>query len=73
MTKYVVLNRYVNGTGSMEQIGTAKAESPKQAIFKVIEEKTNRPVQLDEGEPKMMEQNQWVAVAESNWNSFTER
>jgi hypothetical protein len=57
----------------MEQVGTAKAESPKKAIFKVIEETSDRPVQIKEGEPKMMEQNQWVAVAASNWNSFTER
>lgn len=71
--KYIVLNRYVDGTGTMEQVGTAKASSPKQAILTVIEENSNRPVQVKKGEPKHMEENQWVAVPESNWNSFTER
>lgn len=71
--KYIVLNRYVNGSGSMEEVGTAKASSPKQAILKVIEETSDRPVQIEKGEPKMMEENQWVAISESNWNSFTER
>lgn len=72
VTNYVVLTSSESSGEHMIYLGEAEAEAPKQAILSVLEETTDRPVQIKKDTYCNAPKIGYVAVPRDHWNRFRE-